>query len=170
MGISVQLCCPDGNKAAVLVLVLSGVVFWWHNNTSSLDGAAVDSLNDVDHLLLVLQSPVDLVVVTRAQIDHDVLVPVEEHGGAGVIQLVHLVEVGHLRDVHQVANRKVLYLFGDLVQSLVHLHAFGVPIVAKPDDDYALGLVQNGLVHLPAIGEMRKHIRHGVSFWSLQTK
>ena len=34
---------------------------------------AVDCLDDVDDLLLVLDGPIDLVVVTRAQVDHDVL-------------------------------------------------------------------------------------------------
>ena len=144
-----------------LVLVLCRVVLGRHHNTPALDGAPVYGLDDVDHLLLVLQRPVDLVVVARAQIDHDVLVPVEEHGGARVVQLVHLVEVGHLRDVHQVAHGKVLHLLGDLVQGLVHLHALGVPVVAEADDHHPLRLVQDGLVHLPAVGEMGKHVRHG---------
>jgi len=36
------------------------------------------------------------------------LVSEKEHGGAGVVQLVHGVEVRHLADVHQVHHRKVL--------------------------------------------------------------
>ena len=48
------------------------------------------------HLLLVVEGPRDLVVVTRAEVDHDVLVAEEEHDGAGVVQLVHVVEVRHL--------------------------------------------------------------------------
>ena len=46
-----------------------------------------------NHYLLVLHGPVYFVVVTGAQIDHDVLVAKEEHNRAGVIQLVHFVEV-----------------------------------------------------------------------------
>ena len=38
------------------------------------------------------------------------LVAEEEHDGAGVVQLVHLVEVRHLRDVHQVDDAEVLHL------------------------------------------------------------
>lgn len=38
--------------------------------------------------------------------------PEEEHDGAGVVQLVHLVEVGHFGDVHQVNDSKILYLSG----------------------------------------------------------
>ncbi len=60
--------------------------------------------------LLVLHGPVDLVVVAGAQIDHDVLVAEEEHDGAGIVELVHLIEVRHLCDVHQVDHTEVLHL------------------------------------------------------------
>ena len=43
--------------------------------------------------LLVFHGPVDLVVVSGAQVNHHVLVAEEEHDGAGVVELVHLVEV-----------------------------------------------------------------------------
>ena len=84
--------------------------------------------------LWVLKSPVDLVIISGAQVDHDVLVPVEEHDGTGVVELVHLVEVGHLGDVHQVGGGKVLHRVGNLVHQLVHLHAGGVPVVAEPSE------------------------------------
>lgn len=48
-------------------------------------------------LLLVVEGPRDLVVVSGAEIDHDVLVSEKEHHGAGVVQLVHIVEVRHLQ-------------------------------------------------------------------------
>ena len=38
----------------------------------------VNGLHNVDHLLLVLHGPIDLVVVTSSQINHDVFVP-EHH-------------------------------------------------------------------------------------------
>jgi hypothetical protein len=60
--------------------------------------------------LLVLHGPVDLVIVTGAQIDHDVLVAKKEHDGAGIVQLIHLVEVRHLRYVHQVDDTEVFNL------------------------------------------------------------
>ena len=78
------------------VSVLCRVVLWRDHETPTLPGAPVDGLHDVHHLLLVLHGPVDLVVVSRAQVDHDVLVAEEEHDGARVVQLVHLVEVGDL--------------------------------------------------------------------------
>ena len=60
------------------VSVFRGVVLWGHDQAAALAGAPVNSLDDVDHLLLVLHGPVDLVVVAGAQVDHDVLVPAGE--------------------------------------------------------------------------------------------
>lgn len=48
------------------------------------------------HLLFVVERPRDLVVVSRPEVDHDVLVAEEEHDGARVVQLVHVVKVRHL--------------------------------------------------------------------------
>lgn len=52
------------------------------------------------------------------------------------------------------------YLFGDAVQNLVHLHARWVPVVSEADDQNSVLLRQDGLVNLPAIVEMREHVRH----------
>ena len=41
--------------------------------------------------------PVDLVIVTCAKINHDVLVPKEEHACARVVELIHSIEA---RDLH----------------------------------------------------------------------
>lgn len=46
------------------------------------------------------------------------LVPEEKHGCAWVIQLVHGIEVRHLRDVHQVDDCKVFHLLGSASQNL----------------------------------------------------
>lgn len=48
----------------------------------------------------------------KLQIDNCVrgVLPEKEHDGAGVVQLVHLVEVWHFCDVHQVNNSKILHL------------------------------------------------------------
>jgi hypothetical protein len=56
-----------------------------------------NDFDDVDQLLLVIEAPVDVVVVARAEIHHEVFVAVEEHDSDGVVQLVHLVEVRDLR-------------------------------------------------------------------------
>lgn len=46
------------------------------------------------------------------------LVAPEEHDGAGVVEFVHLVEVGHLVDVADVDDGEVAYLFRDLEEDL----------------------------------------------------
>lgn len=61
-----------------LVSVLCGVVFGRHHQAPAFAGTAVHGLYDIDHLLLVLHGPVDLVVVACAQVNHDVLVPEKE--------------------------------------------------------------------------------------------
>ena len=58
--------------------------------------------------------------------------PEEEHDCARIIQLVHLVKVGNLGDIHQVDGHKVLTLLSNTVQRLIHLHTGWVPIVTKP--------------------------------------
>lgn len=95
------------------VAVFSRVVFRRDHQTSAFTRTPVDGLDDVHHLLFVLERPVDLVVVTGAQIDHDVLVSEEEHHRARIVELVHLVEVRHFGDVHQIDHREVVHLFGE---------------------------------------------------------
>lgn len=70
--------CALGGPSSVSVL--GGVVLWRHDQPTALAGPPVHRLDDVDHLLLVLHGPVDLVVVAGAQIDHDMLVPVRGKG------------------------------------------------------------------------------------------
>jgi hypothetical protein len=108
-----------------LVLVLGAVVLGRNDQTSAFASAAVNSLekpestkigrepctvriirapttnlDNVDHLLSVTHCPVDLVVVSGSQINHHVLVAEEKHDRTRIIQLVHLVEVWDLGDVH----------------------------------------------------------------------
>jgi hypothetical protein len=137
-----------------LVAVSGGVVLGTDDQTAALLGALIDGLADVDELLLVLEDKVELVVVTGAQIDHHVLVAEEPHDGAGVVQLVHLVEVGHLVNVAQVDDAEILDALGDLVQHLVLSHAVGIPVAPEADAHQALLLRQNGLIDVPTGGEM----------------
>ena len=66
------------------------------HQTTALLGALVYRLDDVDQFLLVLEHPVQLVVVSRAKIAHHMLIAVEEHNSHPIVELVHLVEVWHL--------------------------------------------------------------------------
>mmetsp|Transcript_24401 Transcript_24401/g.68570 ORF Transcript_24401/g.68570 Transcript_24401/m.68570 type:complete len:225 (-) Transcript_24401:8-682(-) len=154
---------------ATSVLVLCRVVLGAYNKAAALLGAAVDGLNDVDHLLLVGQRPVDLVVVARAQVDHDVLVAEEEHGRARVEQLVHGVEVGHLGDVHDVDDGELLDVLRDAREHLVHEHARLVRVAAEADDHHPLLLLHDCLVHRVPTLEMRQEVRHGARVQLVRT-
>lgn len=63
------------------VSVLRGVVLWRHDQAATFPGAPVHSLDDVYHFLFVFHGPVDLVVVTSTQVNHDVLVPAKRRQG-----------------------------------------------------------------------------------------
>ena len=62
--------------------------------------------------MLAVDGPVDFVIITCAKIDHNILVPVEKHNSARIIELVHLVKVGHLSRVDQVHDGKVFDALG----------------------------------------------------------
>ena len=72
-----------------------------------------------------------------------------------------LVKVWDGGDVDEVDDGKVLDLFRDRVEGLVHGHALGVPVVAEADDDDAVLFGLDGLVDVPARGQMGKKVRHG---------
>lgn len=64
----------------------SGRTFGRDDETATLARSPVHRLDQVDQLLVVLDGPVDLVVVARAEVDHDVLVALRverERGGGG---------------------------------------------------------------------------------------
>lgn len=143
-----------------LVSVLCRVILGRDDQTTAFSGATIDRFEDINHLLLVLESPVDLVVITSAQIDHHMLVTEEEHHGAGIVQLVHLIKVGHFRNVHQIDHSKVLDLLGNPVEHFVHLHTGRVPIVSESDHHHTILFRQDRLIDLPAIRQMLQHIRH----------
>lgn len=86
--------------------VFGGIVLGCDHETSSLACTPVHRLYDVNEFLLVCHGPVDLVIVTRPKIDHDVLVSEEKHNRARIVQLVHRVEIRHLRNVDKVAARR----------------------------------------------------------------
>lgn len=88
--------CPTELYCVVVwdtsVSVFGGVVFGRDNETAAFARATVHRLYDIDHLLLVLKRPVDLVVVAGAKVDHDVFVAEKEHHRAWVVQLVPATE------------------------------------------------------------------------------
>lgn len=143
--------------------MLRGVVLGADDQTLALLCATINDLNEIDHFLWIFNRPSDLVVVTRAQIDHNVLVLEEEHNREGVIELVHLVKVGYFFDIYNVDHCKILYRLLNLVQRLVHDHTVGIPVVSEANDDDSVLFRDNGLIYGPSGCEMRKHIRHCIS-------
>jgi len=119
----------------ILVSVLGRIVLGGHDQTSALPGAPVDSFNDVNQLLFILHGPVDLVVVTSAQINHDVLVAEKEHARARIVQLVHLIKIRNLANIHKIDYAEVFNLFSDGEEGLVHHHAGRVPVMTEPDQN-----------------------------------
>lgn len=69
----------------VLVPVTRGVVFRADNQSPTFLGSAVDGLYDVDEFLLILQHPVEFVVISRPKIAHHVFVSEEKHDRHGVV-------------------------------------------------------------------------------------
>ncbi len=59
---------------------------WTDNQTTTLLGTTIDGLDDIDQLLLVLENPVQLIVITSAEIAHHVFIAEEEHEGDGVVE------------------------------------------------------------------------------------
>lgn len=104
----------------VSVAVLRTVVLRRYDQSSSFPCSAINSFDYVNHLLLVVEGPIDLVIVTGAQVHHDVLVPEEEHHSAGIVQLVHGVKVWHFRDIDQVDTTIVLDVICYTEQYFVH--------------------------------------------------
>lgn len=74
-----------------------------------------------------------------------------------------LVKVWDGGDVDEIDDGKVLDLFRDRVEGLVHGHALGVPVVAEADDDDAVLFGLDGLVDVPARGQMGEKVRHGAA-------
>ena len=103
--------------------MLGRVVFWANNETFTFRCTSVYDLENVNQLLLILQSPYHLVIVSCAEVDHDVSVAEEKHDSARVIQLVHCTEVGYLLNVYDVEDGKVLDSFCTLDKHFIHLHA-----------------------------------------------
>jgi hypothetical protein len=78
-----------------------------HNQAPPLLGATIDGLNYINQLLLILQHPIQLIIIARAEITHHVFIAEEKHQRHRVVQLVHLLEVRHLVEVAHVHDREV---------------------------------------------------------------
>ena len=115
------------------IFVLRRVVLRRDDKTLSFTRSSVHNLQYVYQLLLVIQSPNHLIIVSSSEVYHDVSISEEEHDCARIIQFVHCVEVGHLRDVNDVEHGKFLDGLRALDEDLIILHACLVGIVTESD-------------------------------------
>jgi hypothetical protein len=90
-----------------------------------------------------------------------VFISEKEHDCDGIIQLIHLVEIGDFVDIDKVKDGKVFAYFGDFEEDFVLLHTFLIVVTTEPDDDEAVVFRHDGLVDVPAGVEVWEHVRHG---------
>jgi hypothetical protein len=148
------------------VAITRRVILRTNHQTPPLLRTLVNRLNDINKLLLILEHPVELVVVSRAEIAHHVLVAEEEHHRDRVVQLVHLLEIGDLVQVADVDDGEVLDAVGDLVQDFVLAHAVRVPVAPEADHHQAVFFGHDGLVDVPAGDEVGDYDgAHGGGVW-----
>jgi hypothetical protein len=140
------------------ISVFGGIILVADYQTATLATATIDELNEIDELLFVGESPVDFVVIAGAEIDHDVLVAVEEHDGGLVVEFVHFVEIGHLGNVDEINHSHIGDLLRHRVKRLVLFHAFGIPVVAKANNNDTIFFSDNSLIDSPSRFEMWKKI------------
>jgi hypothetical protein len=121
-----------------LVLILGTVVLRRDNQPPSLLRSSIHRLNDINHLLFILQCPVDLVIIPRPQINHHMFIAEEEHHRTGIVKLVHFVEIRDFVYIDEIEDGKVLAFVGDAVEDFVLFFAGVVPVAAEADDDNAV--------------------------------
>jgi hypothetical protein len=88
--------------------------------------------------------------------------PIVSASGTRLVEHTHLVEVRDLSDIYEVDDRKVLHLLCDRVESLIHRHTLMVPVVAKANHNDTVLFRFDGFVDMPATGQVRKEVGHGV--------
>lgn len=152
------------NLYATLISIPRGIILRTNHQPPPLLRPAIDGLHDIDQLLLILQHPVQLIIIPGAEIAHHVLVAEEEHERHAVVEFVHLLEVGHLVEIADVDDGEVLDAVGDAVEDFVLAHAIRVPVAAEADYDEAFFFGEDGLVDVPAGGEMGED--DGAHGWS----
>jgi hypothetical protein len=118
------------------------LTLWTDYQTTTFLRATVDGLDNINQLLLILQDPVQLIVISGTEIAHHVFIAEEEHEGDGIVEFygrgvsanlerktprpqiqkqphngvlltVHLLEVGDLIEITDVDNSKVLDTVGN---------------------------------------------------------
>ena len=130
------------------------IILRTNHQTPPLLRAPINRLNNINKLLLILQHPIQLVIISCPEIAHHVFVAEEEHDGTRVVELVHGFEIGNFIEVAEVDGAEVLNSVGDLVQDFVLLHAVWVRVAPEADEDEAVFFAEDRLVDVPACTEV----------------
>ena len=141
---------------AILVPIPRRIILRTNHQPPPLLRAPKNRFHNINQFLLILQHPIQLIIVSSSKIAHHVFIAEEEHDGHWVVEFVHLLEVGHLVEVAEVDDGEVFDALGDAVEHFVLAHAVGVPVAAEADHDEAVFFGHDGLVNVPAGGEMRE--------------
>ncbi len=111
-------------------------IFGRDDKTFTFSGTTVNNFKDVDKVLFVLKWPSHFVVVSSSEINHNMSVPEEKHYCAGIIQLIHGVEVRHFVNVDHIKYSKLLNCFSTFYEDFVNLHAGFLCVSAKSNAYY----------------------------------
>ena len=82
------------------IFILGRIVLGTDHQSSSFPCSSINRFYQINHFLLIFHCPINLIVVSRPQIDHYVFVSVKKHDCARIVYLVHLVKVGNLGYIH----------------------------------------------------------------------
>lgn len=123
----------------------------WDNQTLAFSRTSVHSLQNVNHLLFIIECPIHLIIVSSPKVHHYMSIPEEKHCRTRVIQLIHCAKIRHLLYVNQVNHCKILHLFRAFSQHFVLFHTQFIRIFAKANAYHSFIFLENCLVNFPAI-------------------
>lgn len=111
-------------KKLELISVFRRIILGRHHQTPSFSGSSIHRFYNVNHLLFVLHGPVDLVVVSGSQINHDVFVSGKQERrkrwSSAVRSRLPVTRIPHLKKnmtVHGSYNSYILLKSGTSVMS-----------------------------------------------------
>ena len=69
-----------------LVSVSRRIILGTDDQTTTLLGTSVNSLDNIDELLFIFEDPVEFIIVSGAEIAHHVFISEEEHDGTRIVE------------------------------------------------------------------------------------
>ena len=84
--------------------------FWTDDQASPFLRPTVNCFDDVNKFLLVLQYPVQFVIISCSKITHHVFISEEEHEGYSIVKFIHLLEIRYLVEVADILIKLLVVL------------------------------------------------------------